>query len=277
MDEIKQGIYDNISINDYHAGPGLSNSGMSLLLQSPAKYYYEYLSGKKEVDTEQSKALIIGQALHVLTLEPELFAKQFYVMPGMDRRTKVGKQQYNSCIIEAESKCLIKQDDFAKVKQMSDSIRSNEVFKKICLIGEGKVENSVFWLENEILLKSRPDWYNDKIIIDVKTTNCASKESFSKSVINYGYHRQAAMQIDGLSKCTGNQYKHHVFLVVESEAPFLTATYSLDDAAIESGRIQYKIASKIYADCFESNNWYGYSNKVETITFPEWYLNKGEL
>ena len=68
---IKPGFY-RISDNEYHAGPGISKSGLSDLLRSAA----HYKTPDKETDTFAD-----GRAFHVGCIEPERFEKEFVILP----------------------------------------------------------------------------------------------------------------------------------------------------------------------------------------------------
>lgn len=64
------GIYNNISNEDYHSGPGISKSGLDLIAKSPAHY-------KAVIDgitvREPTAAQALGTAFHELLLEPDVF------------------------------------------------------------------------------------------------------------------------------------------------------------------------------------------------------------
>ena len=113
-------------------------------------------------------------------------------------------------------------------------------------------------------LRSRPDYFTDEIIIDLKTT--AYLKGFDKSVFRYGYHRQAAMQLDGLESIDGKK-RQYVLFAVEKDAPYLTSVFTLDEASIDEGRKDYYKAAEIYGQCLEFDIWPGYAETVQTITY----------
>lgn len=264
------GIYKDIDIEDYHKSTGISNSGLSLILESPAKYYYQYMSGLYTKKDTESKAL--GSAVHCLVLEPELFSQNFELLPpGFTRHSNANKEYYSS-ILKAGKK-PIKQDEFEEASSMAYAINSNKAFKAILeLKGKGNIEHSLFLKhESGITLKSRPDWYCDDLIIDVKTTKCAREDSFSRSVGEFGYHRQAYLSTLVLSKLTGREYNKVLLVAVESEAPYLTSIYLLDLEAINKGKEEVEKAIEIYHECLERNFWPGYPEQIQTINLHRWY------
>ncbi|SUC45671.1 Exodeoxyribonuclease 8 [Providencia stuartii] len=64
---MKEGIYYNISNEDYHNGLGISKSQLDLINESPADFIWHR---DAPVDKEKTKALDFGTALHCLLLEP---------------------------------------------------------------------------------------------------------------------------------------------------------------------------------------------------------------
>lgn len=269
------GIYKGLPNDVYHRSKGISSSGISLILDCPKKFWYQYLSG--EVVRESTRAMIIGQVLHTLTLEPETFEERFYVMPEADRRTKIGKEIYQSALFEAGSKTIIDAEDYVTAESMAKNIRNLPMFQKI--FGAGNIEDSLMWRDEETgaLLRSRPDYYNDFLIVDLKTTEDASRKAFASSIAEYGYHRQGAMACDALTALTGNEYDSVVQFVVEKKAPYLVAAYSLSPETIEQGRIEYKRGAKLYKECIDKNEWPGYEEIIQDIDLPRWAFKQDEV
>jgi exodeoxyribonuclease VIII len=270
MKNFPVGIHSNISITDYHKSHGISNSGLNLIREAPAKYYYQYLSGLFQ--KEDTKATLLGSAVHMLALEPELFQNFFAVLPeGLDRRTKDGKMIYEQFLISGKS--LLKDDEFRKASRMAYSIRSNKAFKAIIdSRGAGHIENSLYWRHpSGTLLKSRPDWFCDDIIIDIKTTESAEEYAFCRSIAEYGYHRQAHLSTSGLTKLRERNYKHVLLVAVEKEEPHLTANYMIEESAMRIAHDEVEEAIETYHECLERNEWPGYPETIGTISLPNWY------
>lgn len=262
------GIYADIPLAEYHADEGISASGVNLLLDCPRRYYHRYIA-RSQPESRISEALTIGSAVHLFALEPEKFDSAYIVQRhSIDRRTKEGKAQYAEFLSEAKGRTVLSLEDFERISGMADSLMEHQVFKRF---PEGLVEQSVYWDweswgTSKIRFRSRPDYFTDEIIIDIKTT--ASLKGFDRSVFRWGYHRQAAMQLDGLNNFDARK-RMYVLAVVEKEPPYLTNCYTLDDPAIDKGRSDYLKAAEIYLDCCEFDSWPGYSNNVQLITLPE--------
>ena len=71
----------------YHSAPGISASGLKSIYK---KSVYHFINQKPF----ESSAMALGTAVHCAMLEPEMYYKEFHVMPKIDRRTKAGKEQF---------------------------------------------------------------------------------------------------------------------------------------------------------------------------------------
>lgn len=265
------GIYDNIPIDDYHAMEGLSSTGVSLMLDCPKRYWHAYINpDRQKLDT---KALRMGQAVHQIVLEPDLFRQNFYVLnEDVDLRTKAGKAIYESALEKAEGRTVLKKNEIEEIMEISLAVKKHMIWSRV---GKGLIEHTLLWNLPPfgIRLKSRPDFHNDNVIIDLKTTN--SIKTFQRSMWNMGYYRQAAMQIDGLQALTGEK-RHFAFFVVEKTAPYLTACFTLDEDSIEQGRREVKRAAELYQECLTNNDWPGYAETFQLLKLPAFAIENDE-
>ena len=274
---IKPGIYNNLDIDEYHASPGISSTGISLILDCPKRYYYEYHQKPKTIDQKEARKqrekYMMGRALHMLVLEPEKFEQTFYCMTEeVNLVTKAGKEVYAQAEIEANGRLILRAGGWEEVKAMAQSVLAHPIWNKM---KKGLVEQSIFWNGGlySTPLRARPDIFTKEIIVDLKTTE--SITGFNNSMSRYGYHRQAAMQIDSLKETDGHE-RLFAFFVVEKKAPFLTSVFTLDDVSLAHGRQQYLDGAAIYSECLKNNIWPGYIEDVQLLTLPTW-ATKEEL
>lgn len=264
--EVQPGVYPNIPNEEYHAGPGVSNSGLSLFLKSPKKYWYKYLQEtyKENKESDDKK---FGSAVHAALLEPAEFDKRYFVTKKIARRGK----EWEAILNEAGEKEILFDGDLKVIDLIKESILQLKIGKKLL---DGKKEHSIYWIDKDsgVLCRTRPDCYNDRFVLDVKTTRDASPQEYPKSVYNYGYHRQAAMMLDGLEAITGKSYKDFIHLAIEKDPPYLLGVYNLDDDAIEQGRREYKAALIKFRECMEANYWPGYTEVIQDLSLPYWAL-----
>ena len=266
--KIEPGIYSDISNEDYHASDGVSRSGISLLLKAPELYY-------KRFKKEQTPAMLIGSAFHKRVLEPSKYAEEFVVAPQIDKRSKEGKNQWQLFQDQNEGKSVLSVDDDAKVKSMSESIMNHPIAGEIFGY-PGQAEISVY-AEHEYtgaLVKVRPDWLQENIVVDLKSTSDASLDDFSRSCWNFDYYIQSGMY---LSVCNLQGLKVDTFMFVccENKEPYSVAVYVASRDMIDLGAQRYHEGMAIYKECRDADAWPGLNdNKIETIDLPAWAYKK---
>ena len=256
----------------YHAKPWLSASRIKEFLRSPAHLRH------MDENPKTGDALAFGDAFHTHLLEPMRFNEEFAVAPDVDRRTTAGKAQWQTFVDAHGHKKVLKHDDWLAITGMARSVMLNEVAGEM-LAGRSDTEISMFWQhELGIPCKARIDAISvgDKCIIDLKSTTDASKEAFSRSVANFGYHIQAAWYIDA-ARAAGFEVETMVFIAVEKTAPYGTACYVLDEFSIDEGRRIIANMLPRYAACLHRNRWPSYDSMITTLKLPMWALRGEEF
>ncbi len=268
----KDGIYD-ISNNEYHNSTAVSRSGLMYFNRSHYHYWYEYLSGLSPL-REATPAMNIGSAFHTILLEPHLFDNEFAVAPSVDRRTKAGKELYESFSIESANKIILTIDQYEKAKAMADSARQHEIVNTLL---DGSVfEQSIFWTDEEtgLQFKTRPDIWSSKMIVDLKTIANASPHAMQRSALDYGYFLQAGMAFEAC-KAIGKPFEMFVILACEKEDPYLPAVYMMNNEALQFGIDQFTALKRQLKYCLDVNKWEGYG--VQELSVPAYAIRNLEV
>lgn len=282
------GIYD-LPIKDYHGdccvGPSTSSSGLrTILLECPAKYWAMSPLNPNRFPDETTKALDIGRAAHSLALgEPE-FAKYFVVSPYDAFNRNPGKQWWDAWKEEVgagrESRTVLKPDEFETVKIVAlVQQRSAQVMRAF---EQGKAERSLIWQDEEtgIWLKARPDWLPDdpasRFICEYKTALSIEPSRMSSDAFKFGYHMQAAMQIDAVQAVLGVKPLGVAHVVQEKEPPYLAELRMFNEEQIEDGRFMYRRALELFAACIRENYWPGYTQEPTYFQTPYRHAMKVE-
>jgi hypothetical protein len=229
---MENGIYKNLPAEQYFAEDRINNSGLKLIARTPAhyKYYKEHLNEKPP-----TPQMMLGTAVHCAVLEPATFQDRYAVAPQCDKRTKEGKAIWAD--LEAGKKLILSASDYELVEGMSQSVLTHETASKLLAAGDPEV--TVFTEIEGIPAKARLDWYRNGIILDLKTTQAADPDSFSKSCANFGYSMQAAFYMD-CCQAIGLECHTFIFITVENSAPYPVAIYEFDDVSIEYGPLPFR-------------------------------------
>ena len=261
---------------EYRMHPAISRSELFKISESPEKFKYY-----KDNPEEPTPALIFGQLLHKMVLQPETLLDEFAKMPNVDRRTKAGKEEYSEFVLKSVGKTIVTSDQYAKAIEMSTVLYSNPYVMKL-LAGEKEVP--YFWTDEDTgeECKCRADCIttigNMPMVIDLKTASCADNQTFTREAIKYGYEFQAAMYLDGIDKCTGTKHGF-VFIVIEKDPPYAVNIFQADDLFIKHGYDLFREYIGIYHDCKTTGNWYGYLGKfdnVNNLSLPAWLAKEVE-
>lgn len=263
---IKPDIYD-LSLEDYHRGPGISRSGLMELKRSPYHYWYQYLNPNYEPEPS-TLSQIVGNALHTLILEPNEFEKRYFVMPELNKTTKEGKVRWKQIQSELGQKKLLSMNQYQVVQKMTESFNQHELANQF--LENAEIEQSIYWTDPDtnVLCKCRPDILRCNLICDLKTAQDGSPRSFQYATFNYGYYIQAAMIQEALMEIKNVQIKDFLFLVIEKSAPYAISIYQLDEASIEQGRHEFKQLLLRYKHCLETNDWPAYG--IQEISLPRY-------
>jgi hypothetical protein len=260
---MKTGIYADLSNADYHASPAISRGKLwTAFSKSPAHAMAEKIA--------QSRAMLIGSVVHVATLEPDLFERDYVRSEKFDKRTNIGKLAAEQFADQNQGKEIVEADIYDLAASIRDSLHSSSTVRS--LLNGGKAEHSAFWEDFETgeQCRVRPDLAQPGFILDLKTTQDASPDSFAKSVATFGYHLQDAFYSEGWEQAGGGKIDRFVFLAVEKEPPFAWAIYELDESARAEGRAIMRYALDMLHKCREEKTFPAYPETVTPLALPSW-------
>ncbi|WP_339050262.1 PD-(D/E)XK nuclease-like domain-containing protein [Rickettsiella endosymbiont of Xylota segnis] len=266
---IKPGLYD-LSIEDYHRGPGISRSGLMEFKRSPYHYWYKYLNPDYKPEPV-TQAQIIGNALHSLILEPNEFEKRYFVIPEFNKVTKEGKERWQKIKSELGKKETLTLNQYQTLQHMAASLKKNKLASQ--LIENAEIEQSLYWTDPDtgILCKCRPDILRNNLVCDLKTAQDGSPRSFQYAAFDYGYYIQAAMVREAIKQLKQKIIKDFLFLVIEKARPYAISIYQLDEASLDKGYQEFKTLLVRYQHCLESNDWPAYT--IQEVSLPRYVFS----
>ena len=267
--------YVSMTNEEYHSSEDISKSD----LDAARKSGLHFLLKKTGPKQKPTPAMRIGSAFHALTLEPDLFEKEYIYKPEfINARSKEGKEWKASQ--EEAGKTILTTDDRKQLEGMTEAIGYCTPAKKL-LDATGKAEQSFLWTDKETGLgcKCRPDYLlvDGGTIVDVKTTVDASYRGFLKSISNFRYHVQAGWYLHGLEQATGNRPERFIFIAVEKTAPFGVGVYEADTYMVVNGYDTAREDLAKIAKWKEEDRYPGYCDDIKQISLPPWMTkSKGD-
>jgi hypothetical protein len=139
--------------------------------------------------------------------------------------------------------------------------------------GKGDSELTCTWEEDGVPYKIRADRINaDRtLIVDAKFSGVSAEpDSWGRSqMIRMNYYCGAAFYRRGCEKVFGTS-PDYVFLVQETEPPYLTSLVGVDPHAFELGAQKVKIGMDTLRQCLAAKRWPGYPPRVAYPEIPAW-------
>jgi exodeoxyribonuclease VIII len=242
----------------------------------------KHLKQKRDGASDDTDSKRVGRALHTLTLEPDTWQRAVVVA-----EVKSGRVQWAQAEQDHPGLTVISPDEYAKVVGMRDAVRRHPL-ALIILNAPGIVEASIVWTDAEtgVDCMARTDRvagcgepFAATVVADLKSTKDARERSFCGSVMEYGYHVQAAHGLAGLNAYDAHKglpprERRSVLIAVETEPPHGVLVYELADSMLAEGERVRRRILKQYAECLKADVWPGYNESLNPLEAPAWA--KGE-
>lgn len=266
-------IYLDWSSHQYHSHEAISRSDLWRFKRSPIAYTYG-----REQSFEPTPAIILGELVHTMFLEPHMLHKRFVVDIIENKRTKEGKLEYENLKTFAAMNGMNIMDE-KTMKTGIDIIESLEgycAYHELNFLKDAAIEASIVWQHpNGLMCKARPDIMVNNIVVDLKTTADATYHSFQTSCAKYGYYLQAGMMYEAY-KAMNRKLEAFMFLCVETKKPYACALYKLSDDAIEYGVELFNDLIESFKECKDSNRLNAHY-PIRELGVPKYLLNAMEV
>lgn len=218
---------------DYYGEFGrryLSNSDISALLTNPLGY------GQP---SKPSAAFLVGGYFHTAILEPDKL-KKYKIVKSSTRNTKIYKETSGGEI------CLL-QHEVDMIELMTDKILTNDVCRDLIQDPSNKYEVPGISNIEGRMWKGKADILNlnEKLIVDLKTTNDINK--FEYSAKKYNYDSQAYIY----KKIFGYDF---LFLVIDKNTNQI-GIYDCSDNFYRSGLDKVQRAIEAYELFYNSEDF----------------------
>jgi hypothetical protein len=271
------------SAERYHADRETTSRGQLLeLIDRPARYHRIYEVGDVE-KPPQTKALRLGNAVHLAALEPAEFVRRVCV-PHPKRRgsdTWGRLRQPDAVELTADEYRMIAGDHDRG--GLAQSFHAHEFVQRM-LACSHRIEQTILWrpaVVPQLLVRVRTDVLVElddatAVILDIKTDlQEPSAEAFRRHVAKYRYYLQAAMYRDAVAALWPEREVHFVFVAIVKSPPYEAACYDLDAEAFAVGRNQYEAAMVDLVRRRETGDWQAdWQRSVHTLSLPRWAMKQ---
>lgn len=180
----------------------LSYSALKAFRESPQDFIQYKFREKKTTD-----AMIFGQIVHCLILEPKEFEIRYAIMDDFDicctiggakpRATNAYKEWKAVFMAENNGKEIVPIETYKVAKQISVNVKHNRASAKI-LNQLTDRELPVEWMYKNFKFKGFIDGRGAKLVADVKTCKDANPKVFQREIIKMWYHGQGAMYLTAI-------------------------------------------------------------------------------
>lgn len=271
--ELADGLHPGLPADVYHKIDRASAHRLAKLNRSPAHMRWEI-----DNPCDQTPAMALGEAVHCCILEPERFGSTYAVAPECDRRTKEGKATWQAFVDANAGSKVIKADDNDLCRNMACAVWDHPAAMALLDGGAHRgIELSGLWTckATGVACKLRADLVRADlgVVVDVKTTDDASRDAFERSIFNFNYWLQSAHYIRGLNAC-GVGIDGFVIIAVEKDPPHAVAVYRIDDEIIAAADERVIRLLEIYGKCQRTGKYPAYSDEVENVRMPAWAEKK---
>lgn len=178
-----EGIYFNLSNEDYHNDPALSHSGMTKLLLSWPDYWVSSCLNPQRKKFNQTPAMLFGERSGMLLLQPHIFHARF---------NSHGRQTVN------EKGTWLSSIEWEALKESAAAVRDVPI--GAAHLKDGYAEVSIFWRDpgTGIMLRARIDYLRTFGCIDYKRIAELNNYGIGRAVKAQGLDIQHFHYLEGV-------------------------------------------------------------------------------
>jgi hypothetical protein len=225
-------------------------------------YKWRHSSGK-----EATRAMDLGTLIHSAILEPNIPLEDIAaVSPFPDFRTKAAQEWKAD---QREMGKMIATEEDIRTASGCEQVFSEDYAQRF---GVGyKSEVAVFAEIGATQIKGMIDLVPDNLdlLVDLKTTaRIGSLREITNTIINRGYHWQAALYLDLWNAASGEARNRFVICFIEVSEPYESAWVEVSPELIEVGRAGYMNALAKWQSCVAIDVWPRQHEGITTIEKP---------
>lgn len=270
------GVFDGISNEDYHKGPGYSNSSLD-----GAEYSGQHWKSA-QLNRKESKAMLEGTLLHEYCLEPHKAEKWLVIDEDIELLDKAHRKHLE----QSPGRRVVPKHVWKNIEKIDLNLRQLPLWQLCLASGFKELTGYAKCPRTGLLRKCRPDVYlpDQKWLVDLKKTQDASEAEFARSCANFNYHRQGAFHLDTFNEATAQQNKRRlgmdtpdvvtawIAIACEWTDPWGVRAWALDEESLTFGHYEYEKSLDVIAECVRDSSPKGYPTEIGTLRLPGWKL-----
>lgn len=266
------GRYADLGIREYHSSAGVSRSTLLRLENGTPKSCRYYM----ETPTVETDAMRLGSAVDMLVFEPHRASSELAVRPKFGR-SKTAIEEAAAWDEEHAGRLVLTEAQADKAHALSSAVLNARSVRG--LMSDAMAQESLYWRQEGILAKCRPDGYDEAraTTFDLKTAHSLSDRHLATATVDYGYDVQAAMNANACA-ALGLPWAAHVLVWVEKSPPYdvRCTVFTAEDGWMEFGEARMLKLLRRFDACQQSGKWPGHDNGVAALPMPKWVSIKLE-
>ena len=259
--------------DEYHSLSAIGRSGLITFSQSPAHFWHTFLN-----PTAQRKAptpaMVFGAAFHAYVLEPLEYKLKYVEAPASSKVSKAYKQAEEEAT--KNNQVIVPQGTADLCFKLQQALHNHPAANRI--LNAQSFHEATFLATDpntDLEVKCRADAITHSgWVIDLKTTQNASPDAFTRTIANYQYHVQAGFYLDVIEWATGTRPKGFIFICVEKEAPYAVSVIRASDSMIKAGSQRARQLLDQMGDLFNTigpdRPWPAYPQDIVEVDLPAW-------
>lgn len=271
------GLLD-IPATEYHADPCPTpslSSGLAKVLigKSPKHAWLAHPKLNPNYRERFNGDFDLGTAAHAALLEGN--RAKICVIDAADWRTNAAKEKRDEAYANGLTPILAKHN--VAVTRMVDAAKAYvERTELKGIFQDGEPEQVIVWQEDGLWFRAMMDWLKTdrSIIIDYKTTEDASPDTFSRQISRMQYDFQRSFYLRGM-RALGYD-PEFLFLAQETGGAHECTLHGVSPALEAYADFQVERAIQLWRKCLESDEWPGYPTQVCWATPTNWQMAEME-
>lgn len=288
--DLPLGLVDGMPMADYLADPGVSNSMLRSLLDTPAHCFALHIAPDRPARTS-TEAQELGTLAHCAVLEPGEFDARYVVLPD-DAPPRPSVRQWNAKKPSASSvdamewwsefnhraagRTVITGDEASGAQKQRDALLKVGKLRELLTAPDSVREVSAFWLDKGTRrrCRARPDNLvfhsaREVSVLDVKSVRSLTRDGIMRAVTEHGYHRSQVHNINGL-RALGFKVRDFAFGFVSSAYPYLAAAFLIDEESIAQAEDEVGELMAQFDACSRSGNWPAFGDDYQSTGLAPW-------